>query len=93
MKKDITEAVTVPVQQVPPAEQDSGKGLHRREVVEGENERTSKASDLQDRRHGAYDSVSADVSDDNLPEGLRRERKGPLSPTRGRSTEAPKAKR
>ena len=93
MKKDRTEAVTLPMQQVPPAEQDSAKGLHQREVVEAENEHSSKASDLQDRRHGAYDSVSSGISDDSLPEGLHRERKGPLSPTRGRSTEAPKAKR
>ena len=93
MKNDRTEAVVVPMQQVLPAEQNRAKGLHQSEVVEGENERSSKASDLQDRRHGAYDSVSAEISTDSVPEGLQRERKGPLSPTRGRSTEAPKEKR
>lgn len=71
-------------------EQDSTKGLHRREVVETENEQSSTGSDLQDRRHGAYDSVS---SNDHLPQGLQRKPKGPLSPTRGRTTEASKGKR
>jgi hypothetical protein len=80
MKKDRIEAVTVPMQQLPNA-------------IEGKDERASKTSDLQDRRHGAYDSVTDENSDDSLPEGLRRTRKGPLSPTRGRSTEKANAKR
>jgi hypothetical protein len=89
MKKDRT--LTVPMQQVPAAEQGSAKdGLHQRGAVESENERSSKGSDLQDKRDGAYDSVSADNSDNSLPEGLQRERKGPMSPTRGRSNAAAK---
>lgn len=94
MKKDATKAVKMPMQQVPPAKQQdvAQEGLHQRDSVEGEDESSSKASDLQDRRHGAYDSVSTANPDDSLPEGLRRERKGPLSPTRGRSTEEAKSK-
>ncbi|HSP61443.1 MAG TPA: hypothetical protein VLQ90_00515 [Pyrinomonadaceae bacterium] len=94
MKEDATEAVTIPIQQVPPTKQQdvAQEGLHQHDSVEGEDESSSKASDLQDRRHGAYDSVSTGNPDDSLPDGLRRERKGPLSPTRGRSTEEAKTK-
>jgi hypothetical protein len=44
-------------------------------------------SDLVDRRHGAEDAVTGEP---RLPEGLRRERKGPLNPSTGRGTKIPK---
>lgn len=50
-------------------------------------------SGLRDERHGAYDAVvpeaeaKAEQNVDSTPEGLRRARKGPMSPTRGRKGE------
>ncbi len=37
---------------------------------------------LRDERHGAMDPVTP--SESGAPEGLKRERKGPLNPTTGR---------
>ena len=48
----------------------------------GLKDKQGRQSDLVDRRSGAYDSVGR--SDDDVPEGLRRERKHPINPHTGR---------
>jgi hypothetical protein len=66
---------------------------NRDDEAEDESVASSNASDLADRRRGARDNVEpkprAPTADDSVPEGLRRERKDPYSPTRGRSSAVP----
>jgi hypothetical protein len=62
---------------------------------------TQSVSDLRDVKDGVYDAVNGDglprgdqpetdPSQPNLPEGLRRERKGPLDKDSGRHEEISK---
>jgi hypothetical protein len=56
-----------------------GPGQAHAEQTFGRQAEAQSRSDLRDERGGATDAAGAP------PEGLKRERKDPLSPTRGRA--------
>jgi hypothetical protein len=59
----------------------SGASDPDKKSKEGLKDNGEVHSDLQDRRHGAYDGVNNDA---DVPEGLRREPNHPLNPHTGR---------
>lgn len=64
-------------------------GLYKTDGEQGSGGRAAR-SDLRDARGGVHDAdvpAPAGPADDMLPEGLRRERKGPYGPRTGRTAQ------
>lgn len=63
---------------------DTRKGAYDRVAPKPKDPMKEHTTEHAREQHGADVRAPTEPNDDSVPEGLKRERKGPYSPTRGR---------